>query len=132
VAKTPRNADEQTVAGVAAMMRVVEARGWRDESFARWGAIGCPRFLGRMIIAGLMTRYFEDAKYSINPHIIPNFSLHSTSGAASIAFGLQGPNFGVGGGPGNAPEGLLTALSVLGEGRVAGLWLLVSDRAVSS
>jgi hypothetical protein len=127
VAKSLRNSDEQTIAGVAAMLRAIESRGWQDQSFLDWGVVGCPRFLGRMIITGLLHRYFEDSKYSINPHVIPNFSLHSTSGTVSVGFTMRGPNFGVGGGPGNVPEGLLTALSLIAEGRHPGIWLLLSE-----
>src|SRR5262249_21327324 len=78
VAKALRNADEQTIAGAAAILRAIESRGWQDESFRDWGVVGCPRFLGRMVITALLHRYFEDSKYSINPHVIPNYSLHST------------------------------------------------------
>ena len=127
VAKSLRNADEQTVAAVAAMLRAIDSLGWRDESFREWGVIGCPRFLGRMIISGVITRFLGDPKYSINPHIIPNYSLHSLSGAASMGLEMHGPNFGVGGGPGNVSEGLMTALSVMAEGRVPGLWLLLAE-----
>jgi hypothetical protein len=127
VAKSLRNADEQTIAGVATMLRAIESRGWQGESFRDWGVVGCPRFLGRMIITALLYRYFEDSKYSISPHVIPNFSLHSTSGTVSVGFTMHGPNFGVGGGPGNLPEGLLTALSLIGEGRHPGIWLLLSE-----
>src|SRR5262245_735263 len=127
VAKALRNSDEQTIAGVAAMLRAIETRGWQGQSFRDWGVVGCPRFLGRMIITALLHRYFEDSKYSINPHVIPNYSLHSTSGTVSVGFTMHGPNFGVGCGPGNLPEGLLTALSLIGEGRHPGLWLLLSE-----
>jgi hypothetical protein len=127
VAKALRNADEQTVAGAVALLRAIASRGWSAESFRNWAIIGCPRFLGRMIITGLLTRYFEDAKYSINPHVIPNYSLHSTSGAVSVGFTMHGPNFGVGGGPGNLPEGLLTGLSLVGEGRHPGVWVLLCE-----
>src|SRR5262249_43074602 len=113
--------------GVAAMLRAIESRSWQGDPLRDWAVIGCPRFLGRMIITALLTRYFEDAKYSINPHVIPNYSLHSTSGAVSVGFTMHGPNFGVGGGPGNLPEGLLTGLSLVGEGRHPGVWVLLSE-----
>lgn len=127
LAKALRNADEQTVAALVAMLLAAESRGWADRSYAEWGAIGCPRFLGRMVIGALVPRYYEDAKYSINPHIIPNHSLHSPSGTASISFNMHGPNFGVGGGPNHMSEGFMAALSVLSEGRVPGIWLLATE-----
>jgi len=125
IAKTLRNADEQTVAMMHALLRAVDSRGWAERSFASWGVVGAPRYLGRMMIAGLLTRYFEDAKYSINPHVIPNFCLHSVSGTASVGLELHGPNLGVGGGSRNAGEGLMTGLSILAEGQLPGVWLLL-------
>ncbi len=127
VSKTLRNSDEQTVAAVVALLQTVQRRGWQDRSFADWGILGCPRFLGRMIVTCVTSRFFSDPKYSINPHVIPNFCLHSPSGTASVALGMHGRNFGVGGGPVNVPEGLLTALSVMMERRLPGLWLLLTE-----
>ncbi len=127
ITKSLRNADEQTIAGVAALLRAIESRGRQGQSFGDWGVLGCPRFLGRMILTSVISRFYSDPKYSINPHIIPNFSLHSTSGTISVGFAMHGPNFGVGGGPGNLTEGLLTALSLVAEGRHPGIWLLLSE-----
>ena len=36
VAKSLRNSDEQTVAGVAAMLRAIESRSWQGQSFRDW------------------------------------------------------------------------------------------------
>jgi hypothetical protein len=108
------------------MLRAIDRAGWKDKSFADWGVVGCPRFVGRLVIGNTTWRFATDAKYSINPHIIPNYSLHSLSGTASIGLTMHGLNFGVGGGPRNAAEGLLTALSVMVDSRVPGLWLLLS------
>jgi hypothetical protein len=127
IVKTLRNADPQTVAAIAALLQAIDRAGWKDRSFADWGVIGCPRFVGRMVICNTIWRFFGDPKYSINPHVIPNFSLHSLSGAASIALGMHGQNLGVGGGPENLPEGLLASLSILAEGRLPGIWLLLSE-----
>src|SRR4051812_24833589 len=43
--KTLRNADEQTVACAAAILRAIDSRGWPGESFRDWGVIGCSCFL---------------------------------------------------------------------------------------
>ncbi len=129
VVKTLRNSDPQTVAAVAALLQAIDRAGWEDGSFSEWGVVGCPRFVGRTVIYNTVWRFVGDPKYSINPHIIPNYSLHSPSGTASIALSMHGANFGVGGGPFNASEGLITALSVLADGRLPGLWLLLSENA---
>ena len=125
--KTLRFADEQTVAGMSAILQAIHARGWQQESFADWGVLSAPRFLGRMITAFNISRTMLDPAFSISPHIIPNFCLHSVSGAVSVALGIHGPNFGIGGGPDAVPEGIMAALSVLAEKRVPGVWLILSD-----
>jgi hypothetical protein len=125
--KVLRNADEQTIAGfralVTAMNKVPDLLASRHD----WAVIGCPKFLGRMIICGTISRYFQEHRFSISPHIIPNYTLHAQSGAISIGLTMHGANFGVGGGPGNVPEGLLTGLSVVGEGSHPGVWLVLSE-----
>ncbi len=127
LAKLLRNSDEQTIAGMRALTKAMmsisaDASVWRD-----WAVIGCPRFLGRMIICGTVGRYFHDPKYNISPHIIPNYTLHAVSGTMSVGFTLHGANFGVGGGPRHLPEGLLTALSVVSEREHPGVWLIASE-----
>jgi hypothetical protein len=127
ITKTLRNSDPQTVAAVAALLQAIDRANWTDRSFAEWAVVASPRFVGRTAIFNTVWRFVSDSKYSINPHVIPNYSLHSPSGTASIALAMHGQNFGVGGGPHNAPEGLVTALSVLAERRLPGLWLLLSE-----
>lgn len=125
--KTLRFADELTVAGIGAMLHAIDSFAMHDRSFADWGVVAGPRFAGRMITAANIARQSSDPHFSISPHIIPNHCLHSVSGAASVAFGIHGPNFGVGGGPGAVPEAFATALSVLAEGRLPGIWVIVSE-----
>ncbi len=81
------------------MLRAIHDFRMKEQSFAEWGVVGSPRFAGRMITAANIQKSKSDPHFSISPHIIPNFCLHSLSGAASVAFGIRGPNFGVGGGP---------------------------------
>jgi hypothetical protein len=125
--KTLRFADELTIAAMAAMLHAIHDFAMHEQSFADWGVIAAPRFAGRMITAANIARQASDPHFSISPHIIPNHCLHSVSGAASVAFGIHGPNFGVGGGPGAVPEALATALSVLAEGRLPGIWVILSE-----
>jgi hypothetical protein len=125
--KTLRFADELTVAGMAAMLHAIHNFAMHDRSFADWGVVAAPRFAGRMITAANIARQATDPHFSISPHIIPNHCLHSVSGAASVAFRIHGPNFGVGGGPRAVPEALAIALSVLAEGRLPGIWVILSE-----
>jgi len=127
VGKYLKNADEQTVAGISALFHALHSAGWSDTSFRDWGVVGVPRFLGRMSVALTTCKYLEDPSYSVSPHIIPNQSLHSLSGTVSLALSLNGPNFGVGGGPNAIPEGLLAALSVMKDNALPGLWVVVTQ-----
>src|SRR5262249_52171926 len=49
------------------------------------------------------------------------------SGTVSVALGIHGPNFGVGGGPHAVAEGLVTGLSVLSENRLPGVWMIFTE-----
>src|SRR5262245_1233192 len=125
--KHMKHADEQTVVGISALLHAVQAAGWNGKSFDDWGAIGVPRFVGRMSIAFTVSKSLHDPSWSVSPNVIPNQSLHSLSGTISLALGLHGPNFGVGGGHNAVAEGLLTALSVMQTGRHPGLWVVLTQ-----
>jgi hypothetical protein len=125
--KILKYSDEQTVVGVAAVLRAIQERGWDQRSFRDWGAVAAPRFLGRMAAAMSIAKYMQDHAYSVSPNVIPNQSLHSVSGTLSLVLSIQGPHFGVGGGPNAVPEGFLTALNVLKEYKLPGVWLLLTE-----
>src|SRR5262249_4816887 len=122
-----KSADDQTFVGITALLHAVHAAGWGNASFHDWGAIGVPRFVGRMNIAVAVSQSLRDPTWSVSPNIIPNQSLHSLSGTISLALGLHGPNFGVGGGPNAVAEGLLTAISTMKSGRLPGLWVVLTQ-----
>jgi hypothetical protein len=48
------------------------------------------------------------------------------AGAVSVALGLHGPSFGVGGGSEALPEGLTAALTFLEHDTLPGLWLVLT------
>lgn len=125
--KVLRNSDEQTIAGARALLVAMASIQPAISSWHDWAIIGCPRFLGRCIICATIARYFGEPKFSISPHIIPNYTLHSLSGTISVGMTMHGANFGVGGGPNHIPEGLLTALSVVAERQHPGVWLILSE-----
>lgn len=125
--KHMKHADDQTVAGVSALLHAVHAAGWAEKSFRDWVAIGVPRFVGRMNIAFAVSQSLRDPSWSVSPNIIPNQSLHSLSGTISLALGLHGPNFGVGGGPNAVAEGLLAAISTMQSGRLPGIWVVLTQ-----
>jgi hypothetical protein len=119
--------EDQTVLALAAVLRAVEAFGLHGESFAGWGLVAAPRSMGRLAAAESLHKYCQGGAWKVSPFVVPHRSLHSISGTISQALQIRGPNIGVGGNPAAVIEGLLTSLTLLGEGRLPGLWLVVSE-----
>lgn len=117
-----RQADEQSVAGLAAVYQALHDHG-EPPHHHRWGVIGCPRFQGRSALKESLQRYAAEGAWAMSPHFIPHRSLHSLAGLVSQLLGLHGPNFGVDGSRG-AGAGLLAAASLLRDDALPGLWLI--------
>jgi hypothetical protein len=124
-----KHADEQTVAGLNAVLRAIHDHGLGKTAFTDWGIVAAPRFLGRAALAVALHRFILEGAWGISPHLIPHHSLHSISGTVSQALRIHGPNFGVGGGPHAADEGLLTAVALLTSNSVPGIWLVLTGHA---
>jgi hypothetical protein len=118
-----RHADEQTVAGLQAVMAA--ARYLPGQVFTDWGVVAAPRLMGRAMMAQALQKYQEEGAWGVSPHLIPHRSLHSLSGSISQAFGICGPNFGVGGGATGAAEALCLASSLLAD-NLPGLWVVLT------
>jgi len=125
---TLRNADEQTVAAVAAIRRALENMGNPDPSrFESWGVVAASRFLGRSNLVLALDRFKVEGPWGVSPHLIPHFALHAQAGALSLILGGHGPNLGAGGGMFAGTHGILTALSWLDSGLVPGVWLVLTN-----
>jgi hypothetical protein len=122
-----RHSDEQSVVGLAAVLRALESPALRGVRFDDWGVVAAPVFPGRLGSADTFTKYRQNGAAVVSPHTIPQYSLHSVAGAISICLGIHGLNFGVGGGWQALAEGLTVALSLVGQGPVAGLWLVFTQ-----
>jgi hypothetical protein len=121
-----KNADEQTVAGVAAVLQAIAVGGLSTVRFTEWGVLAAPRFLGRWMFAHVLQRYATEGAWGVSPHLIPNRSLHSISGAVSLVLKIHGPNFGVGGGPSCLLEVLRTGTAMLHGDRLPGVWVVLT------
>ena len=125
-----KHADAQTVIGMAALDQALRESGLPADSalrnMGRWGMIGAPRFLGRAGLTPVIANFHLEGAWGVSPHHVPHRSLHSFSGTVSQAFGMRGPNFGAGGGPGCETEGLLAAASTLASSDLPGLWVVVT------
>jgi hypothetical protein len=121
-----KHADEQTVAGLAAVYKAIHTAGLSANAFGDWGVLAAPRFLGRPAMAAALQRFQAEGAWGVSPHLIPHRSLHSISGTVSQALKIHGPNFGVGGGPGGAVEVLLAAAAMLEGKKLPGVWVVLT------
>jgi hypothetical protein len=121
-----RHADEQTVAGLTAVFHAIHDHGLSADGFRDWGVLAAPRFVGRPTMAAALERFIAEGAWGVSPHLIPHRSLHSLSGTISQVLKIQGPNFGVGGGPGSEAEALLTAAAMLRCQRLPGVWAVLT------
>jgi len=120
-----KHADEQTVVAVAALDNAINSRGRPIDDYRQWAIIAAPRFIGRMAGAAAFHRYSRGGGPTISPHLIPQHSLHSVSGAMSILLATHQPNFGIGGTSQSLAEGLLGALT-FPQASCKGTWLLAT------
>jgi hypothetical protein len=120
-----KHADEQTVAGLAAVYHAIHDHGLSNMRFADWGVVAAPFRLGRGALAAALQRFRDEGAWGVSPHLIPHRSLHSVSGTVSHALKIHGPNFGAGGGPGAAAEAMLAAVAMLERQRIPGVWVIL-------
>ena len=119
-------ADEQTVAAVSAIDRAIQSHEIDLSQRRNWPIIAAPRFLGRVAGPAVIRGYEQGGPQSVSPHIIPQNSLHSVSGALSILLASHGPNVGIGGGPESLDDAILAAFSLPGMSGAEGCWLIAT------
>ena len=121
-----KHADEQTVVAVAALDDAI-CRGRLELANLRQRlVIAAPRYMGRIAGAASLDRYGRGGGPALSPHLIPQHSLHSVSGALSILLASRQPNLGVGGGDDSLVEGLLAALTFPGADQSSGVLLVAT------
>jgi len=115
--------DEQTILAVQALDHAIERHGIDVRKQENFAVIAAPRFVGRASAAVTFQRFLRDGASGVSPHIIPQHSLHSVSGAISVLLGCHGPNVGVGGGPKALDDAFLAAATLFEQDAGAGVWL---------
>jgi len=120
-----KHADEQTVLAVAALDAAIGSSGRPTSDYHDWAIVAAPRFIGRLAGGATLQRYSRGGGSAISPHLIPQHSLHSISGALSILLSSRQPNFGVGGTGHSMVEGLLAAHTFPQSGS-QGTWLIAT------
>jgi hypothetical protein len=120
-----RHADEQTLAALAVALQLREQLPPLPQP-ERWGVLAAPEYFGKEATLAALQRYSLDGPGAISPHLIPNHCLHSLSGSLSVLLGLHGPNYGVGGGPGQLVDLLLAGMLETVQQPVPGFWLVAT------
>ena len=107
-----RHADEQTVIGMHSIIRAMAVDTQESRDMSNDAVIAATCLAGQPSAARTMIGLRDKGPVAVTPHIVPQCSLHSVASAASVGFGMHGPNFGVGGGPHAPAEGFLLALTL--------------------
>ena len=121
-----RHCDEQTIAVLSAVSEAVRKLGTPPSEFESWGIVASSRYLGRSFFSQSLEKFDRDGPWNTSIQVVPNRSLHSPSSTVSLLLGCHGPNVGVGGGVDGEGQALLTALSLLNDDTLPGVWLLLS------
>ncbi len=122
-----RHADEQTVAGLAAVLHAIHDFKMNAADFRDWGIVAAPCFLGRATLAVALQRLAAEGAWGISPHVIPHRSQHAVAGTISQVLKIFGPNLGTGGGPGSVVQALLAGSVLLYGNRLPGVWIVATE-----
>jgi hypothetical protein len=121
-----KHSDDQTVLAVAAVHQAITQAGWTGRPFTDWGVLAAANFFGRAGTAHTIQRYGQEGAWGVSPHTIPHHSLHAVSGTLSQVLKVNGPNFGISGAAQACHDAFLVAATVLAEGSVPGVWLVLT------
>jgi hypothetical protein len=121
-----KHADDQTVLGLATVLKAMARRHQPASIYRDWGIVSGPKMFGRDSMAWAVDRYLAEGAWGIPPHIIPHGTLHASSGTISQALASHGPNLTASGGPGACTEAILIAATMLADKNLPGLWLVLS------
>ncbi len=121
-----KNADEQTVVALAAVLQAIHDFQMTPTCFTDWGIVAAPCFLGRSTLVVCLQRFAAEGAWGVSPHYIPHRSQHAVSGTISQALKIHGPNFGTGGGPGGAVEAIVAGAVLVEGDRLPGAWVVLT------
>jgi hypothetical protein len=119
-----RHADEQTLTALIAMKKAIDRFESVPEQFGDWGIVASSRYLGRSAFAQALNKFAAEGPWNVSVQVVPNRSLHSPASMIGLALGCHGPCIGVGGGRDGEPDAWLTAMSLLDQKLVAGMWVV--------
>ena len=121
-----RHSDEQTLTALVAVKDAISRFEAPPEDFQNWGVVFSTRYLGRTAFAQALNKFAVDGPWNVSVQVVPNRSLHSPASMLGLALGCHGPCVGVGGGLDGEPDAWLTAISLLDQQSLPGIWLVFS------
>ncbi len=119
-----KHSDEQTVAAFSAVCGAAQSPALAGVSFDLWGIVASSRYIGRGAVTGTIEKYAKDGPWGVSMQLAPHHMLHSSSSTVGMALQCHGPCVGVGGGPNDEGDAILTAVSLLARPHLAGIWIL--------
>ncbi len=121
-----RHSDEQTLTALVAVKEAISRFETTPDDFQNWGVVFSTRYLGRTAFAQALNKFAVDGPWNVSVQVVPNRSLHSPASMLGLALGCHGPCVGVGGGLDGEPDAWLTAISLLDQQSLPGIWLVFS------
>ncbi|MEI8016745.1 MAG: hypothetical protein WCH39_01030 [Schlesneria sp.] len=121
-----RHSDEQTLTALVAVKDAISRFKTPSEGFQNWGVVFSTRYLGRTAFAQALNKFAVDGPWNVSVQVVPNRSLHSPASMLGLALGCHGPCVGVGGGLDGEPDAWMTAISLLDQQSLPGIWLVFS------
>ena len=121
-----RHSDEQTLAALSAVKDAVGRFETPPVHFRDWGVVFSTRYLGRSAFAQALNKFAVDGPWNVSVQVVPNRSLHSPASMVGLALGCHGPCVGVGGGLDGETDAWMTAISLLDQQSLPGMWLIFS------
>jgi hypothetical protein len=122
-----KHSDEQTLAAALALDRAIaRMEGSGTQDLSRWAIVSATRYLGRTAFAAVIDKYKIDGPWGVSVQVIPHTSPHALASSLSLALASHGPCLGAGASPGEEPNAVLTAATLLAVPNVAGAWVVFS------
>lgn len=118
--------DEQTVAGVAAVLAAMKKLDRPKEDYCEWGVIAAPRFFGRKAGRDTIEKFESDGAWKVSPLFVAHNSMHALSGTICLALQTHGPNFCAGHALNHLAEGFLSALTFHHTYQPPGTWFVIT------